>query len=72
MLIADTGTASSVIFLDNVPKYFTEGSVSEKMCFSIYETHLVCRSIWLVALDSNRTAVGGLDDSIRAASIDAT
>ena len=35
MLIADTGTASSVIFLDNVPKYFTEGSVSEKIRVSI-------------------------------------
>jgi len=35
MLIADTCTASSVIFLDNVSKYFTEGSVSEKMWVSI-------------------------------------
>ena len=35
MLIANAGTASSVAFLDNVSKYFTEGSVSEKMWVSI-------------------------------------
>ena len=72
MLITDTGTASSVIFLDNVSKYFTEGSVSGKVWDSIIETPLVFRSTSLVTLDINRTAVGGLDDSIRAASIDAT
>ncbi len=43
MLIADTGTASSVIFLDNVYKYFTEVSFSQKMWASIYEVPLaVC------------------------------
>ncbi len=33
---------------------------------------VLIRFDWLVALDINRTAIGGLDDSIRAASIDAT
>ncbi len=44
MLIANIGTASRVNFSDNVHKYFTEVSFSQKMWASIYETPLVCRS----------------------------
>ena len=43
MLIANTGTVSRVNFLDNVYKYVTEVSFSQKMWVSIYETPLaVC------------------------------
>jgi len=44
MLIANIGTASRVNFSDNVHKYFTEVSFSQKMWASIYETPLVCQS----------------------------
>jgi len=72
MLIADTDTASSVIFLDNVSKYFTEVRFRRKCGSRFYETPLVCRSTSLVTLDIHRTVVAGLDDGIRAALIDAT
>jgi len=43
MLIANIGTVSRVNFSDNVHKYFTEVSFSQKMWASIYETPLaVC------------------------------
>ena len=72
MLIADTGTASSVIFLDNVSNTSLWVRFRRKCGSRFNEMPLVCRSTSLVALDSNRSTVPDLDDGISGANVEAT